>query len=141
MELKVISADDHIFEAPDAYQKRMPEELKDAAPRVVTSADGIDTWVCDWEARLVVGGTGDHGLDEAQDHYSNVPLKDGHQAMPRGFHGAGEPRRVGPSRFDRGAHPRGRRRADSLPPREIGSSAVPGARKSEAPISRGLGLA
>ncbi|MCH8191669.1 MAG: hypothetical protein IIC80_10000 [Chloroflexi bacterium] len=56
MELKVISADDHIFEAPDAYQKRRPKKLKDAAPRVVTSADGIDTWVCDGEARLVVGG-------------------------------------------------------------------------------------
>ena len=58
MEPKVISADDHIFEAPDAYQKRRPKKLKDAAPRVVTSADGIDTWVCDGEARSGRGWTG-----------------------------------------------------------------------------------
>ena len=93
MELKVISADDHIFEAPDAYQKRRPKKLKDAAPRVVTSADGIDTWVCDGEARPGRGWTSwvdsrpwpERGPRTTATHRSRAD-----QAMPLGFYDAGE---------------------------------------------------
>ncbi len=85
----MISADEDIFEAPDAYQKRMPKKLKDAAPRVETSADDIDTWVCDGEASLVVGGLATMAGTRPQD-YGNAPLQGGRQAMPRGFSDAGE---------------------------------------------------
>ena len=51
---ELISADDHFNEPPDTWQARVPERLKEAAPKVVRMDHG-DVWVVDGESR---GGLG-----------------------------------------------------------------------------------
>ena len=40
MDYPIISADDHIQEPPDLWSTRLPKNLRDRAPKVITLADG-----------------------------------------------------------------------------------------------------
>lgn len=44
MNYKVISADDHVVEPPDVFQRRLPERLKSKAPEIKRFGD-VDRWV------------------------------------------------------------------------------------------------
>jgi predicted TIM-barrel fold metal-dependent hydrolase len=41
----IISVDDHLIEPAHLFEGRMPQHLRDKAPRVVTLPDGRETWV------------------------------------------------------------------------------------------------
>jgi predicted TIM-barrel fold metal-dependent hydrolase len=43
-DIKIVSADDHLQEAPDLWQARLPERLREKAPRIVTLPDGHAAW-------------------------------------------------------------------------------------------------
>jgi predicted TIM-barrel fold metal-dependent hydrolase len=43
-EYEIISADSHIVEPPDLWQKWMPEKLRDKAPQLVKDEEGGDAW-------------------------------------------------------------------------------------------------
>ncbi len=43
---KLISSDSHVYEPQDLWTSRMPSQLRDRAPHVVSRADG-DWWYCD----------------------------------------------------------------------------------------------
>jgi predicted TIM-barrel fold metal-dependent hydrolase len=47
VEYRVISTDNHINEPPGTYVDRVPEHLKDKAPRMMQGADGGDGWSMD----------------------------------------------------------------------------------------------
>jgi predicted TIM-barrel fold metal-dependent hydrolase len=47
MEYRVISTDNHIMEAPNAFVDHLPVEYRDRAPRIVRGADGGDGWSFD----------------------------------------------------------------------------------------------
>ncbi|HEX3453654.1 MAG TPA: amidohydrolase family protein, partial [Gaiellaceae bacterium] len=47
MEYSVISADSHLMEPKDLFVERMPEPLRDRAPRVLPGKDGGDGWSWD----------------------------------------------------------------------------------------------
>jgi len=44
---ELISADSHINEAPDLWEHRLPERLRERGPRLVRTDDGKDVWVAD----------------------------------------------------------------------------------------------
>lgn len=46
---RVISADNHIMDPKDLYVERLPQGLRDRAPRVVRGVDGGDGWT--WDGR------------------------------------------------------------------------------------------
>ncbi|MGO9057698.1 MAG: amidohydrolase family protein [Candidatus Binataceae bacterium] len=46
---QLISADDHVQEPPDTWQKRVPARFRDRAPKVVRTEQG-DAWVIDGQA-------------------------------------------------------------------------------------------
>lgn len=52
---KVISADDHVQEASDAWTKRVPAKFRDRAPRIERGPDG-DAWVIDGKRGRSIGG-------------------------------------------------------------------------------------
>ena len=41
----LVSIDDHVIEPPDMFERHVPERWKGEAPRVETTAQGIDAWV------------------------------------------------------------------------------------------------
>jgi predicted TIM-barrel fold metal-dependent hydrolase len=41
----IISVDDHLIEPADVFENRVPKELADRAPRVITTDEGRETWV------------------------------------------------------------------------------------------------
>jgi predicted TIM-barrel fold metal-dependent hydrolase len=43
----IISADDHVQETPDLWEKRLPAGMRDRAPKIVTLEDGASAWA--WE--------------------------------------------------------------------------------------------
>src|SRR5580700_1332917 len=45
----LISADDHVQEPPDTWQKRVPAKFRDRAPKVVRTDQG-DAWVIEGSA-------------------------------------------------------------------------------------------
>ncbi|ABW14069.1 amidohydrolase [Parafrankia soli] len=47
MDYKVISADNHIIEAPHTFTTYLPKEYRDRAPRILRGADGGDGWSFD----------------------------------------------------------------------------------------------
>jgi predicted TIM-barrel fold metal-dependent hydrolase len=47
MEYHVISTDNHIIEAPNAFVDHLPDEFRDRAPRILRGADGGDGWSFD----------------------------------------------------------------------------------------------
>jgi predicted TIM-barrel fold metal-dependent hydrolase len=44
---KIISADDHVQETPDLWEKRLPASMRDRAPKIITLEDGASAW--SWE--------------------------------------------------------------------------------------------
>ncbi len=44
MRYNVVSADSHVNEPPDVWQKRLPARLRDRGPKLVRCADGGDGW-------------------------------------------------------------------------------------------------
>jgi predicted TIM-barrel fold metal-dependent hydrolase len=51
----IISVDDHIVEPPHTFDDRVPSGYRDVAPRVVTRADGSQTWLFDGQELPNVG--------------------------------------------------------------------------------------
>ena len=51
----IISADDHIQEAPDTFTKRVPAKLRERAPRIERGSDGGDAWVIDSKRGISFG--------------------------------------------------------------------------------------
>jgi hypothetical protein len=41
---KIISADDHVQERPDLWQRRLPEHLRDQAPKLIKLENGGAAW-------------------------------------------------------------------------------------------------
>jgi hypothetical protein len=41
----IISVDDHLIEPADVFESRVPREMVDRAPRVITTDEGRETWV------------------------------------------------------------------------------------------------
>jgi len=44
-DMVLLSIDDHSMEPPDMYERHVPAEYRDQAPRVVRNDQGVDTWV------------------------------------------------------------------------------------------------
>ncbi len=51
---RIISADDHVQEPKDMWQKRVPAKLRDRAPKVVT-VDGGDVWMLEGQVVMKMG--------------------------------------------------------------------------------------
>jgi predicted TIM-barrel fold metal-dependent hydrolase len=49
--VKIISADDHVQETPDLWEKRLPAALRDRAPKIITLEDGASAWSWDGNTR------------------------------------------------------------------------------------------
>jgi predicted TIM-barrel fold metal-dependent hydrolase len=47
----LVSIDDHIIEPPDMFDRHLPAKYKDAAPKMVHTADGKDQW--EWDGNVV----------------------------------------------------------------------------------------
>jgi predicted TIM-barrel fold metal-dependent hydrolase len=47
VEYKIVSADNHIIEAPHTFTEYLPKQYKDRAPRILRGADGGDGWSFD----------------------------------------------------------------------------------------------
>jgi hypothetical protein len=47
VEYKVISTDNHVVEAPNAFTDHLPDEFKERAPRFMRGEDGGDGWSFD----------------------------------------------------------------------------------------------
>jgi predicted TIM-barrel fold metal-dependent hydrolase len=45
----LISVDDHVIEPPNVWVDRLPQNLREAGPHIVTNADGAQIW--EWEGR------------------------------------------------------------------------------------------
>ncbi len=56
MHYKLISTDDHLQEAPDAYTSRMSRRFADLAPQVRSNGDGTDSWYIYGQRRAGAGG-------------------------------------------------------------------------------------
>lgn len=56
MEYRIISADNHIIEAPHTFATYLPKEYRDRAPRIVRGPDGGDGWSFDGKAPMVTFG-------------------------------------------------------------------------------------
>jgi predicted TIM-barrel fold metal-dependent hydrolase len=68
---QVISADDHIIEPPDVWQRRVPAALRDRAPRAIKK-DGKDWWLVDGEERMHIGLSAMAG--KRYDEYTVAPV-------------------------------------------------------------------
>ncbi len=89
MEYQLISVDDHVLEAPDAYQKRVPAKLRDQAPKIVDLDDGFQAWVIEGQERGRIGGlTASAGKKFEQ--YSPEPEKGGYPSLPRSYYDPAE---------------------------------------------------
>lgn len=51
----LISVDDHVVEAPDAFEGRIPARFGDRGPKVVTDDDGMHAWEVDGRRFPTVG--------------------------------------------------------------------------------------
>jgi predicted TIM-barrel fold metal-dependent hydrolase len=56
MEYRVISADNHIIEAPHTFTEYLPKEFKERAPRIVRGSAGGDGWSFDGKTPLITFG-------------------------------------------------------------------------------------
>jgi predicted TIM-barrel fold metal-dependent hydrolase len=59
----VISADDHLVEAPGTFVDRVPAAMRELVPRVVEAASGDEHWLVDGEVRTFSGGDSVVGWD------------------------------------------------------------------------------
>ena len=44
MEYKIIDCDQHVIEAPDLWEKYLPQKFQDKAPKLVKDEEGGDAW-------------------------------------------------------------------------------------------------
>jgi predicted TIM-barrel fold metal-dependent hydrolase len=51
----LISVDDHVVEPADTFEGRVPAKFADRAPRIVTEADGSETWLYDGNKMSQIG--------------------------------------------------------------------------------------
>jgi predicted TIM-barrel fold metal-dependent hydrolase len=77
MRYKVISTDNHINEPPSMYVDRLPDDLKDRAPRIMPGNDGGDGWSYDGKPPKTTFGLGATGAITKQryEHYKLSGLK------------------------------------------------------------------
>jgi predicted TIM-barrel fold metal-dependent hydrolase len=64
----VISTDNHVNEPPGTYVDRVPEHLKDKAPRVLRGSDGGDGWSYDGKPPKTTFGLGATGAATRQNY-------------------------------------------------------------------------
>jgi predicted TIM-barrel fold metal-dependent hydrolase len=68
VEYRVISTDNHINEPPGTYVDRVPDHLKDLAPRMLRGADGGDGWSLDGKPPKTTFGLGATGAITGQNY-------------------------------------------------------------------------
>ena len=86
MEYKVISADNHIIEAPHTFTEYLPAEYKDRAPRILRGADGGDGWSFDGKPpRMTFGLNAVAGRPFEQYKASGLTLE---EILPGNYDGA-----------------------------------------------------
>ena len=54
-DLVLVSVDDHVVEPPDLFERHLPDEWRDVAPRMVTRDDGTDVWQYDGKEIVNIG--------------------------------------------------------------------------------------
>ncbi len=85
MQYKCISVDDHVYESPDAYQKRLPKKLREQGPKILTG-DGYEAWVIEDHIRAPIGGLGAVAGRKFED-YSPEPVPGGYGDVPKAYWG------------------------------------------------------
>jgi predicted TIM-barrel fold metal-dependent hydrolase len=85
MEYRVISTDDHVMDAPDTFQKRLPAKYRDRAPRILRGADGGDGWSWDGKPPKNTFGLGAVGGRAYKDYKSHGLTLD--EILPGNFDG------------------------------------------------------
>ena len=65
MKYRVISTDDHFVEPGDLWQSRVPDRMKDAAPKVLTNEEGFECWYMDNKLVRPVGVSSLAGRDKS----------------------------------------------------------------------------
>lgn len=65
MQYRVISTDDHFVEPADLWQSRVPNRMKDAAPKVVMNDEGVECWHMDNKLVRPVGISSLAGTDKS----------------------------------------------------------------------------
>jgi predicted TIM-barrel fold metal-dependent hydrolase len=85
MQYKLISVDDHAFESPDFAQKRVPTKLRDKAPKLVTDAEGYQSWVIEGRPRGKIGGLAAMA-GRKYENYTSAPFKGGYAACPKSYY-------------------------------------------------------
>ncbi len=88
MQYKCISVDDHVYESPDAYQKRLPKKLREQGPRIL-KGDGYQAWVIEDHIRAPIGGLGAVAGRKFED-YSPEPVPGGYGDIPKAYWDAAE---------------------------------------------------
>jgi predicted TIM-barrel fold metal-dependent hydrolase len=88
MQYKCISVDDHVYESPDAYQKRLPKKLRENGPRIL-KGDGYQAWVIEDHIRAPIGGLGAVAGRKFED-YSPEPVPGGYGDVPKAYWDAAE---------------------------------------------------
>ncbi len=83
MQYKCISVDDHVFESPDAYQKRLPRKLKEQGPKIL-KGDGYQVWVIEGNIRAPIGGLAAVAGRKFED-YSPDPVPGGYDDIPKAY--------------------------------------------------------
>ena len=78
---ELISADSHINEAPDLWERRLPGRLRERGPRLVRADDGRDLWVADGinptPLMWATNAAGQRGEGEAfEDHEMTIPREE-----------------------------------------------------------------
>jgi predicted TIM-barrel fold metal-dependent hydrolase len=73
MQYQVISTDNHINEPPGTYVDRVPQALRDKAPRILRGEDGGDGWSFDGKPPKTTFGLGAVGAITQQDYKQYRP--------------------------------------------------------------------
>jgi predicted TIM-barrel fold metal-dependent hydrolase len=69
----IISVDDHVVEPADTFEGRVPARFAERAPRIVTDADGTETWVYDGIKMPQIGFSAVVGRPASE--FSNEPTR------------------------------------------------------------------
>ena len=71
-EYHIIDADSHTSEPPNVWQDRVPRALKDRAPKMITTDQGLSAWSFDGGRRVVPFNTAQAGLDVTEFNTAGV---------------------------------------------------------------------
>ena len=55
-EYQIIDVDTHITEVPEVWSDRLPQRMRDQAPRIITDDRGRDWWLIGGKKSAVSGG-------------------------------------------------------------------------------------